>query len=84
MLRRALGDIPGACLLCAYLVLTLLDASWASFMSVLSGGCARRSQDQRHMSPFSYGAKMSGIDYVGGKPDDITVVVAYVTDAAKL
>ncbi len=45
---------------------------------------ARRSQDQRHMSPFAYGAQMSGIEYVGGKPDDITVVVAYVTDAAKL
>lgn len=44
----------------------------------------RRSQDQRHMSPFAYGAKMSGMDYIGGKPDDITVVVAYVTDAAKL
>lgn len=50
----------------------------------LKHGRARRSQDQRHMSPFAYGAQMSGIEYVGGKPDDITVVVAYVTDAAKL
>ncbi|KAK9844187.1 hypothetical protein WJX81_007473 [Elliptochloris bilobata] len=56
----------------------------AATASTLAQLALSRSQDQRHMSPFSYGARMSGIEYVGGKPDDITVVVAYVTDAAKL
>jgi protein phosphatase PTC7 len=33
-------------------------------------------------SPFAQRARESGFQYAGGKPDDITVVVALVTDAA--
>lgn len=49
-----------------------------------------RSQDQGHMTPFACGAQQAGMTfgggrpYLGGKPDDITVVVALVTGASKL
>ena len=40
--------------------------------------------DKEHLSPFAYGARMAGWGYMGGKPDDITVVVAYVSAASQL
>ena len=38
--------------------------------------------DIRFASPFAYGAYQAGIRYMGGKMDDITVIVATV-EAAK-
>lgn len=49
-----------------------------------------RSEDQGQMTPFAYGAQQAnmtfggGRPYLGGKPDDITVVVGLVTGASKL
>jgi len=37
--------------------------------------------DDRHMSPFAYAAQAHGHKYVGGKLDDITIVVAYIGEA---
>ena len=37
-----------------------------------------RAVDQRYLSPFAYGAQQLGYRYLGGKLDDITVVVSYV------
>ncbi|PVU99907.1 hypothetical protein BB559_000292 [Furculomyces boomerangus] len=34
-------------------------------------------------SPFSIRAKESGYNYLGGKPDDVTVVLAYINDNIK-
>ncbi|KAJ4972815.1 hypothetical protein NE237_005989 [Protea cynaroides] len=36
------------------------------------------SQDKLYTSPFSLGAEMFGYSHSGGKPDDITALVAYV------
>lgn len=38
-----------------------------------------RAVDQRYLSPFAYGAQQLGYRYLGGKLDDITVVVSYVS-----
>ena len=35
-------------------------------------------QDRFYLSPFARGAQEAGYQYLGGKPDDITVVVARV------
>lgn len=44
-----------------------------------------RASDAKYHSPFSYAAIQAGYVYLGGKMDDITVVVSYVTlPAAKL
>ncbi|KAF6259501.1 phosphatase 2C-like domain-containing protein [Scenedesmus sp. NREL 46B-D3] len=44
-----------------------------------------RASDAKYHSPFSYSAIQAGYVYLGGKMDDITVVVSYVTlPAAKL
>jgi protein phosphatase PTC7 len=49
-----------------------------------------RSQELDHMTPFAFGAQQAGMTfgggrpYMGGKPDDITVIVAMVTGASKL
>jgi protein phosphatase PTC7 len=44
-----------------------------------------RATDPKYQSPFSYSALQAGYMYVGGKLDDITVLVSYVTMAgAKL
>jgi serine/threonine protein phosphatase PrpC len=40
-----------------------------------------RAADAKHHSPFSYAAVAAGYVYVGGKMDDIAVIVAYVEDA---
>lgn len=36
------------------------------------------SYNQSYISPFAKGARESFFDYSGGKPDDITVVVAQI------
>jgi len=41
-----------------------------------------RAADAKHHSPFSYAAVAAGYVYVGGKMDDIAVIVAYVEDAS--
>lgn len=38
-----------------------------------------RASDAKYHSPFSYAAIQAGYVYLGGKMDDITVVVSYVT-----
>lgn len=38
-----------------------------------------RASDAKYHSPFSYSAIQAGYVYLGGKMDDITVVVSYVT-----
>ena len=43
-----------------------------------------RANDQEHQTPFAVGAQKEGYYYRGGKLDDITVVVAYVTSLSKL
>lgn len=40
-----------------------------------------RAVDQKYLSPFAYGAQQLGYRYLGGKLDDITVVVSYVSAA---
>ncbi|TMW89132.1 hypothetical protein EJD97_017626 [Solanum chilense] len=42
----------------------------------------RRAMDTTKPSPFSDAAKEAGFEYQGGKLDDITVVVSYVTNNA--
>lgn len=39
-----------------------------------------RAMDHIKSSPFSDGAREAGFDYHGGKLDDITVVVSYITE----
>lgn len=41
----------------------------------------QRAADRRYMSPFAYAAQAMGYYYLGGKMDDITVIVSYVTEA---
>ncbi|XP_055824609.1 probable protein phosphatase 2C 55 [Solanum dulcamara] len=40
----------------------------------------QRAMDHTKSSPFSDGARKAGFDYHGGKLDDITVVVSYITE----
>jgi len=42
---------------------------------------AARSKDPVYLSPFAKSAREHGFYYQGGKVDDITVIVAYVTAA---
>jgi protein phosphatase PTC7 len=37
-----------------------------------------RASDAKYHSPFSYAAIQAGYVYLGGKMDDITVVVSFV------
>lgn len=39
----------------------------------------QRAQDRNRQTPFSSAAQDAGIRYYGGKLDDITVVVSYIT-----
>ncbi|KAI4314871.1 hypothetical protein L6164_027736 [Bauhinia variegata] len=39
----------------------------------------QRALDKNRQTPFSIAAQNAGIRYYGGKPDDITVVVSYIT-----
>lgn len=41
-----------------------------------------RAADPEYLSPFAYGAQQLGFRYLGGKMDDITVVVAYIEGCA--
>lgn len=41
-----------------------------------------RSRDPVYISPFAKQARAAGFYYQGGKVDDITVVVSYVSEAA--
>lgn len=43
----------------------------------------RKALDRGHMSPFAYGAQADGQKYVGGKMDDITVIISYVSGPAE-
>eukprot|EP00761_Pharyngomonas_kirbyi_P012518 gb/GECH01012545.1/.p1 GENE.gb/GECH01012545.1/~~gb/GECH01012545.1/.p1 ORF type:complete len:327 (+),score=49.56 gb/GECH01012545.1/:1-981(+) len=40
-----------------------------------------QSQDPEHVSPFAIGAREAGYSCIGGKPDDVTVVVAHILDS---
>lgn len=69
------------------------DASRIVAQSVASGGSPEevskvlgqfarvKAGDSKYISPFAYGAFQAGLHYVGGKMDDITVLVAFVTAA---
>jgi len=46
--------------------------------AVLARYARMRASDTKYNSPFSYGAIQAGYVYVGGKLDDITVVVSYI------
>ena len=41
-----------------------------------------RSRDPAYLSPFAKQARQAGFNYQGGKVDDITVVVSYVSSGA--
>lgn len=41
----------------------------------------KKAADERHMSPFAYSAQAHGHRFVGGKMDDITVVVSFISAA---
>lgn len=41
----------------------------------------KKASDVRHMSPFAYAAQAHGHRFVGGKLDDITVLVSYISAA---
>lgn len=42
----------------------------------------QRAQDQNRQTPFSTAAQEAGFRYYGGKLDDITVVVSYITSSS--
>jgi protein phosphatase PTC7 len=44
----------------------------------------QRAQDRNRQTPFSTAAQDAGFRYYGGKLDDITVVVSYITSPAGL
>nr|DAD28899.1 TPA_asm: hypothetical protein HUJ06_030367 [Nelumbo nucifera] len=55
------------------------DGLFDNFGSTVGSMDAHHSSLQRDcLSPFSEASKMAGFNYLGGKKDDITVVVAYV------
>ncbi|XP_037491515.1 probable protein phosphatase 2C 55 [Jatropha curcas] len=45
---------------------------------------SQRALDENRQTPFSTAAQLAGFSYHGGKLDDITVVVSYVTSSNKL
>ena len=45
---------------------------------VIATEAEKYSLQQHYMSPFAKGAREQYYDYMGGKPDDITVIVAQV------
>eukprot|EP00798_Chlamydomonas_sp_ICE-L_P000018 gene18-12831_t len=51
---------------------------------VMAHYARHRAADTKYASPFAYSAFQSGLAYLGGKMDDITVLVAYVQQASKL
>ena len=44
----------------------------------MAGKAYGLGKDRRYMSPFAQGAMKSGRRYIGGKEDDITVIVAQI------
>lgn len=44
----------------------------------MSQGAEIRGLDQKWMSPFAKGAYQNNLNFLGGKEDDITVVVAQI------
>jgi protein phosphatase PTC7 len=50
----------------------------ADAASLLAKFAKSRALDPKYLSPFAYGAQQLGYRYLGGKLDDITVVVSYV------
>ena len=57
-----------------------------STAAAVSAGLAERalqlSQDGTYFSPFAQNAKKHGLNFTGGKQDDITVVVAFVSSSS--
>lgn len=55
---------------------------------VIANEAEKFSLQQHYMSPFAKGAREFYYDYMGGKPDDITVIVGQVVlaknDASKI
>ena len=51
---------------------------------VLAHYARYRAADPRHASPFAYGAHQAGLRFMGGKMDDITVIVAFVTASSPM
>lgn len=43
-----------------------------------------RAQDKNRQTPFSTAAQDAGFRYYGGKLDDITVVVSYITNSSNV
>lgn len=50
---------------------------------VIAEEAEKYSLQQHYVSPFAKGAREQYYDYVGGKPDDITVIVAQIMLAKK-
>lgn len=44
----------------------------------------QRAQDKNRQTPFSTAAQDAGFRYYGGKLDDITVVVSYITSTSNV
>jgi protein phosphatase PTC7 len=55
------------------------DDSPQAAAAALAQFARTRAADPAHLSPFAYGAQQLGYRYFGGKMDDITVLVAYVS-----
>ena len=51
--------------------------------NTLAAAAFERSLDKRVDGPFAYAAKDHNIMWSGGRKDDITVIVAHVTQPAK-
>lgn len=70
----------------------VLDAELVSYAADLSDPtqlaealgelASRRGVDKSFRSPFMQAAEQAGVQWQGGKADDITVVVARIVDAA--
>jgi protein phosphatase PTC7 len=50
---------------------------------VIATEAERFSNQSNYLSPFAKGAREAYYDYIGGKPDDITIIVAQVMLAQK-
>ncbi|XP_074327217.1 putative protein phosphatase 2C 55 [Apium graveolens] len=48
----------------------------------LAASAQQRAQDKYKQTPFSTAAKEEGFRYYGGKLDDITVLVSYISSSA--
>ncbi|KAG2437570.1 hypothetical protein HYH02_011212 [Chlamydomonas schloesseri] len=56
----------------------------AKMAQVLAHYARHRASDSKFASPFAYAAFQAGYAYMGGKMDDITVVICHVQQPAKL